>query len=311
MGNEQIRGISGGERKRVAIGMDLLHDPRLIFMDEPTSGLDAFQALNVMSALKDLAIEKGRTIIASVHQPRSSIYALIDQLVLLSGGRLVYAGAGQGACSSHFAALGEPVPKDFNPADHFLDIISVDYRTPKLMESTKERIEKLAKGVAQATVPIVGLDANAGLEKGLVMGMTSSGRGEAEQTSKDASRFWIPFKLLLARTWREQTRDTTTLTIKYVMQTFFSLLFGVVYLRMASDQTSIQDRTGILFFQAMNQAFGSAIGISKIIPQQLKVVSRERAARMYTPLPYTSPRFWSPCPWSSCLGSYTARSSIT
>jgi hypothetical protein len=50
------------------------------------------------------------------------------------------------------------VPKDFNPADHFLDIISVDYRTPKLMESTKERIEKLAKGVAQATVPIVGDD---------------------------------------------------------------------------------------------------------------------------------------------------------
>ena len=273
VGNEQIRGISGGERKRVAIGMDLLHDPRLIFMDEPTSGLDAFQALNVMSALKDLATEKGRTIIASVHQPRSSIYALIDQLVLLSGGRLVYAGAGQGACSSHFAALGEPVPKDFNPADHFLDIISVDYRTPKLM-----------KGVAQATVPIIG--DQAGLEKGLVMGMTSSGRGEAEQTSKDASRFWIPFKLLLARTWREQTRDTTTLTIKYVMQTFFSLLFGVVYLRMARDQTSIQDRTGILFFQAMNQAFGSAIGISKIIPQQLKVVSRERAARMYTPLPY-------------------------
>ena len=143
------------------------------------------------------------------------------------------------------------------------------------------------------------------------MGMTSSGRGEAEQTSKDASRFWIPFKLLLARTWREQTRDTTTLTIKYVMQTFFSLLFGVVYLRMARDQTSIQDRTGILFFQAMNQAFGSAIGISKIIPQQLKVVSRERAARMYTPLPYTSPRFWSPCPWSSSRGSCTARSSIT
>ena len=68
IGNEQIRGVSGGERKRVAIGMDLLHDPRLIFLDEPTSGLDAFQALNVMSTLKDLALDKGRTVIASVHQ---------------------------------------------------------------------------------------------------------------------------------------------------------------------------------------------------------------------------------------------------
>jgi ABC-type multidrug transport system ATPase subunit len=109
VGNETIRGISGGERKRVAIGMDLLHDPRLIFMDEPTSGLDAFQALNVMTTLKDLAVKRGRTIVASVHQPRSSIYALIDQLVLLSGGRLMYSGDGGTACSAHFAGLGEPV----------------------------------------------------------------------------------------------------------------------------------------------------------------------------------------------------------
>lgn len=155
VGNETIRGISGGERKRVAIGMDLLHDPRLIFMDEPTSGLDAFQALNVMSTLKDLAVKRGRTIVASVHQPRSSIYALIDQLVLLSGGRLMYSGDGHNACSSHFASVGEPVPQDFNPADHFLDVISIDYRTPELTESTKERIEKLAASCASPVVPLL------------------------------------------------------------------------------------------------------------------------------------------------------------
>ena len=292
VGNETIRGISGGERKRVAIGMDLLHDPKLIFMDEPTSGLDAFQALNVMSTLKDLAVKRGRTIVASVHQPRSSIYALIDQLVLLSGGRLMYSGDGHNACSAHFAGLGEPVPQDFNPADHFLDVISVDYRTPELTESTKERIEKLVAGCKPAEVPLLtpegGKDvtaaaaAAAGGEK-----RVESGAGHvAGGANGGDGAFWVPFTLLLARTWREQTRDTASLTIKYFMNTFFCLLFGVVYLRMARDQISIQDRTGILFFQAMNQAFGSAIGISKIIPQQLKVVSRERAARMYTPLPY-------------------------
>ena len=281
VGNEQIRGISGGERKRVAIGMDLLHDPRLIFMDEPTSGLDAFQALNVMSALKDLAVTKGRTIVASVHQPRSSIYALVDRLVLLSGGRLMYSGEAGSKCSAHFAALEEPVPKDFNPADHFLDVISVDYRSPDLTVRTKARIEKLAAGFVPA-VEAVATDGNASLLSGEL-----STRVETDVAARKAENsFWIPFKLLLARTWREQTRDSATLTIKYIMNTFFCLLFGVVYFRMKRDQISIQDRTGILFFQAMNQAFGSAIGISKIIPQQLKVVSRERAARMYTPLPY-------------------------
>jgi len=298
VGNETIRGISGGERKRVAIGMDLLHEPRLIFMDEPTSGLDAFQALNVMSTLKDLAVKRGRTVIASVHQPRSSIYALIDQLVLLSGGRLMYSGDGLTACSAHFAGLGEPVPADFNPADHFLDVISVDYRTPALTQSTKERIEKLVAGCKPAVVPLLAPESGAGASGVVVRGGSGGGGGGtsdgsklgvsswADQGGSREAAFWIPFKLLLARTWREQVRDTASLTIKYFMNSFFSLLFGVVYLRMARDQISIQDRTGILFFQAMNQAFGAAIGISKIIPQQLKVVSRERAARMYTPLPY-------------------------
>ena len=296
VGNETIRGVSGGERKRVAIGMDLLHDPRLIFMDEPTSGLDAFQALNVMSTLKDLATKKGRTIVASVHQPRSSIYALIDQLVLLSGGRLMYSGDGHDACSAHFAALGEPVPQDFNPADHFLDIISVDYRTPDLIESTTARIEKLAAGCAakSSTLESVWGTHSSNCDTSTVSldlgDETLKGKEERVESGRvaggAAGTFWMPFKLLLARTWREQVRDSASLAIKYFMNTFFCLLFGLIYLRMDRDQISIQDRTGILFFQAMNQAFGSAIGISKIIPQQLKVVSRERAAHMYTPLPY-------------------------
>ena len=281
VGNEVIRGISGGERKRVAIGMDLLHDPKLIFMDEPTSGLDAFQALNVMTTLKHLARDKGRTVVASVHQPRSSIYALVDQLVLLSGGRLMYAGDGGAKCSAHFAALGAPVPRDFNPADHFLDAISVDFRSPTLEATTRARIETLYEGFAKTRAN----DADSSLTPGIAR-LTDTRFPSDDAGYHARSQFWIPFKLLLFRTWREQTRDVATLTIKYAMNTFFCLLFGVVYLRMRRDQISIQDRTGILFFQAMNQAFGSAIGISKIIPQQLKVVSRERAARMYTPLPY-------------------------
>lgn len=280
VGNDMIRGISGGERKRCAIGMDLLHDPKLIFMDEPTSGLDAFQALNVMSTLKHLARDKGRTVVASVHQPRSSIYALVDQLVLLSGGRLMYAGDGGSVCSNHFSRLGSPVPQDFNPADHFLDAISVDFRSPALTTETKARIETLYDGFVEtyAPAPVVLLKSETP--------MSELNRKELQSVNGARTQFWVPFKLLFFRTWREQTRDVVTLTIKYSLNTFFCLLFGVVYLRMNRDQISIQDRTGILFFQAMNQAFGSAIGISKIIPQQLKVVSRERAARMYTPVPY-------------------------
>ena len=85
------RGLSGGERKRCNIAVEMVRDPSAIFLDEPTSGLDSFQAQNVMGALRDLA-HNGRTVVCTIHQPRSSIFAMFDQLMLLTDGRLVYIG---------------------------------------------------------------------------------------------------------------------------------------------------------------------------------------------------------------------------
>ena len=70
IGDERARGVSGGERKRVSIGVELIANPSVLFLDEPTSGLDSFQALSVMKAMGRLA-HSGRTVVASIHQPRS------------------------------------------------------------------------------------------------------------------------------------------------------------------------------------------------------------------------------------------------
>ena len=94
------------------------------------------------------------------------------------------------------------------------------------------------------------------------------------------------FPLLLTRTWRELTRNKVELALQIFMNMFFSALFGVIYLRMPFSQKSIMDRTGLLFFQAMNGAFGSAINTSTAIPTQLQVVQRERTAGMYTIFPF-------------------------
>jgi ABC-type multidrug transport system ATPase subunit len=91
VGGDLVRGISGGERKRLALGNDLIVDPPLLFLDEPTSGLDAFNAQSVMSSLKLLA-STGRSVVACLHQPRSGITALFDSLLLLSEGRCMYSG---------------------------------------------------------------------------------------------------------------------------------------------------------------------------------------------------------------------------
>jgi hypothetical protein len=130
IGNERVRGVSGGERKRTNLGVELISDPSVIFLDEPTSGLDSFQAESVIQTLKKLACN-GRTVFTSIHQPSSQIFAHFDQLLLLSEGQGIYFGPANEAVS-YFAGLGHRCPKLFNPADFFLDLLSVDYRSPEV-----------------------------------------------------------------------------------------------------------------------------------------------------------------------------------
>jgi len=81
--------ISGGERKRTAIGVELITNPSLILLDEPTSGLDSFKALQIVQLLKRLA-RQGKTIISTIHQPSSESFLEFDRLLLMSDGYCVY-----------------------------------------------------------------------------------------------------------------------------------------------------------------------------------------------------------------------------
>lgn len=91
IGNWHLRGISGGEKKRLSIALEILTRPRLLFLDEPTSGLDSASAFFVVQTLRNVARD-GRTVISSIHQPSSEVFALFDDLYLLSGGETVYFG---------------------------------------------------------------------------------------------------------------------------------------------------------------------------------------------------------------------------
>ncbi|TSL61157.1 ATP-binding cassette sub-family G member 2 [Bagarius yarrelli] len=125
VGTQLIRGISGGERKRTNIGMELIIDPSVLFLDEPTTGLDASTANSVLALLKRMS-NHGRTIILSIHQPRYSIYRLFDTLTLLVSGRQVYHGPAQSALE-YFSDIGFTCEPHNNPADFFLDVINGDY----------------------------------------------------------------------------------------------------------------------------------------------------------------------------------------
>ena len=124
IGGPLVKGISGGERKRTSIGVELITDPSLIFLDEPTTGLDSFTATSVMETLKDLT-KQGRTIIQTIHQPNSDIFEMFDRLMLLAKGKVIYFNKASMAVD-YFTSINYKCPDLSNPADYFMSIMSIE-----------------------------------------------------------------------------------------------------------------------------------------------------------------------------------------
>jgi len=140
-GGIQLRGLSGGERKRLAIACGVVAGPSLVFLDEPTSGLDSFAALNVVLFLKSMATSGGATLIASLHQPRSAIWGQLDQITLMANGRLMYTGPTD-ELTKWFTSLGY----DYDPGTHgmasdwALDLVSLGFTKPQ--QGTRQQNEQ-------------------------------------------------------------------------------------------------------------------------------------------------------------------------
>jgi ABC-type multidrug transport system ATPase subunit len=125
VGSIERRGISGGEMRRVSIGIELVAAPDVLVLDEPTSGLDSVSASRLIKLLKSLTEgENKTTIIASIHQPSSALYHSFSQICLLSNGRQLYFGPGGSKPAEYFEKQGRPCPEGYNVADHLLEIAS-------------------------------------------------------------------------------------------------------------------------------------------------------------------------------------------
>ena len=123
IGGEKERGISGGQRKRVNIAIELITEPPLLFLDEPTSGLDATSTLEVLEVLRNLA-DNGKTIIMTIHQPRIEVFQGVDQLLLLTkGGKLAYFGPTSEATAYFSKRSTLQIAANANPADYVIDVL--------------------------------------------------------------------------------------------------------------------------------------------------------------------------------------------
>lgn len=142
VGGELVKGISGGEKRRVSIAIQVLTDPRILLLDEPTSGLDAFTANSIMEVLQGLANE-GRTLILTIHQARSDLFREFGNVLLLArGGSQVYSGPGRDMLG-YLARHGYECPQHTNPADFALDMITIDLQHEGKELESRKRVQNM------------------------------------------------------------------------------------------------------------------------------------------------------------------------
>ncbi|CAF4157474.1 unnamed protein product, partial [Adineta steineri] len=255
VGTEFTRGISGGEKKRTCIGMEMVLEPKILFLDEPTSGLDAATAYNVMKYLKELSA-KGRTIIFSIHQPRYSIFKLFDKLLLMCNGRCVYNGL-NASLLPYFQECGHICEDHDNPADFALDVLIKANEQKDYVDNlynTYEQSEMHQNITSYLTGQEHANDLNniSRVEKG------APGRS-----------FGMEIYYVSQRTLRNAIRDPALFLSQVVVSIVLGLLVGLVFYDMDNTiDPGIQNRLGAIFFIIVSQIFSTVTALEPFLKER-------------------------------------------
>ncbi|NWS71926.1 ABCG2 protein, partial [Crotophaga sulcirostris] len=275
VGTQFTRGVSGGERKRTNIGMELITDPAILFLDEPTTGLDASTANAVLLLLKRMT-KQGKTIIFSIHQPRYSIFRLFDNLTLLAAGRVLYHGPAQHAIE-HFRSIGYECEPYNNPADFFLDIINGD-STAVAMSKTDdintERTEEhneydktLAEMLAEKYSKSAYYQETKAVLENMSLGNKKKSRAVFRQITY-ANSFLHQLKWVSKRTFKNLVGNPQASIAQVCVTTFLGLIVGAIFFGLKEDFSGLQNRVGAMFFLTTNQCFSSISAIELFIVEK-------------------------------------------
>ena len=281
IGDASMKGVSGGERKRVAVGMQLISNPSLLFLDEPTSGLDTLNAYNVVATLKTLA-RKGKTVVATLHQPSSEIFHMIDDLIVMAAGELVYCGPA-GSAVEYFGTLGFACPKYSNPGDFiFMQVLNLQ----KQAETAMKRDGGGVGSVLEVTNQQMELSKQWGCspQNQEMLGACShlAVSPISNISTNFQAAFVTQFAILMQRAWKNALRNPLLVKAKIGQAMFMAVLLGLIYQgdAMKQHQAGIQNRTGVIFFMSINQVMSSAIGILSVFFAEKLVFMREHASGM-------------------------------
>ncbi|KAI6210486.1 ATP-binding cassette sub-family G member 2 [Aphelenchoides besseyi] len=276
----RLKGISGGERKRLAFASEILTSPPILFCDEPTSGLDAFLALNVIEVLRNLAKQKGMTIVITIHQPSSQVFELFDKICLLVDGRNAFSGSTEQAIR-HWKKLGEPLPQQFNPGDHFISTLDAGDVSEK---EASEKVKNICDSFDQSEYGRNLLEA---IRQSVSPQSSSSSASEVITKSiKKRQQYqasWIQqFVALTKRAFLVTVREPMLLRVRVFQTLITALILGIVYFDTPIRQSTIINVNGLLFITTSNMNFMFQFASVGLFCEEYPILMRESSANTYS-----------------------------
>lgn len=237
-----IKNLSGGEKKRLSIASELIHNPKILFLDEPTSGLDSFMAKNVINSLKTL--KNNMLIILTIHQPSIYIYYSFDKIYLLKNGNLLYFDTPKNSYN-YFEIMGFSCPENENIAEYILEVVNnneiISYNSNEIVEFNKE-------------------------EENL--------NNENEFDINRCFDFNTIY-LLFSRNNTHFYRDSFLFKSQIFKNIFMIVVIGFLYFQLENNENSIQSISGVIYFILINQCFNTIFPTIKAFSDDIQLFKRE------------------------------------
>ena len=249
IGNNVHKGCSGGEKRRTSLAVQMLANPSVLFLDEVTTGLDASTAFQLMRTLKRLA-RKGRTIIVTIHQPRSEIWSLFDNVLLLAGGSPVYSGRAD-ECLRYFETIGYELPPFMNPAEYLIDQAAIDNRSPEAESASSARVQGLVEAWHAHSHDMHGIDTQRSSEK---QHSSLSQPPNTAETNHHAG-FARQINVLTRRTFKVTRRDPYGMAGSLFEAALLAIITGWIFLQLDGSLQGIRSRQGAVYIGSALQSY--------------------------------------------------------
>ena len=273
IGDERTKGVSSGERKRTAVGCELVHDPALVLLDEPTSGLDSYTAYELVDNLRLIA-NQGRSVVTTIHQPRSEIFDLFHDVVFLASGSIIYQGPAK-KVREFFASAGYVCPDKHNPADFVMHL---------LQTLSAEELEEIVNRRDLSNIKLT-----IGLEKEEAL------KNPPKPSEVHRATLSQQTRILLGREIKNTFRNKEIMGMRFGAEIIMSLLFGGVFFQVgkASSLTSpdyldsqVMSYVGAVTFVCIQAMFANVQPILIAFPKERPIFIREYSGGSYSAAVY-------------------------